>query len=78
MSFCWQAKVTSQDLCNFDGNDRFCKLPGKDIEVNWVATSLSGKPHALVAQQELYSIKIQGSFVSRSTTTKDQWPEQKV
>jgi hypothetical protein len=73
-----QAKVTSQDLCNYDGNDRFCKLPQKDIEVDWVTRTLSGKPHALVAKQELYSMNVEGSFVSRSTTTKDQWPAQKV
>ena len=56
-----------------------CSVFGDEKPVDWALTSPeSGEPIALVIKQELYSMKIRGSFVSLATTTKDQWPEQQV
>ena len=63
IAFCW--------VCSLLGSD--------DQPVDWALKSPeSGEPVALVSKLELHTMKINGSHVSLSTTTKNQWPGQEV
>lgn len=76
----FKGKMTTIDLCDHDDDTAmYCVLPDSPgLAPDWAEFELSAsgikRAIALKSKQEHYSMSINDKFVSKSTTTKDQWP----
>jgi hypothetical protein len=79
----FRANVTSLDLCDQEESERYCMLPGSPgVTADWATYDISAagvkRAIALESHQEIFSMRINGKNVGKSTTFKDQWPEQSL
>ena len=80
----FKANITTLDLCEYEGSDTYCNVPGTvDRHVDWVsvmgsATDIAKQVRVLESHQEMFSMNINSQPIGVTTTTRAQWPEQSM